>query len=350
MATRSRDVALGLAVAAARAGTTAVRIVTLPARVVVRSPAAAPFRGPAESLAATGREAEFRTRRRLESAAEEILDGPLPEASARALVEHHVARRVVAELRSSVDVEAVAAEALDSEATDRIVERVLASPAFGQRLGQVVEAVLTSPEVRAALTRQTTSVAEQAVLSARSRTAGADDTVESVAHHPIRRTPREPGPYAGVVSRAVALVVDAALAQLIYLTAIGVVALIVALAGRFGANWLVAAIAGVAWAVVVGAYFVGFWSMGGQTPGMQLMGVRVAGPAGRSPGVGRSIVRLIGLVLAIALLFLGFVPVLFDRRRRGLADYLAGTTVLYEGRRAEELESAPAELPVPRLT
>ena len=80
------------------------------------------------------------------------------------------------------------------------------------------------------------------------------------------------------------------------------------------------------------------------------MGVRVAGPTGRSPGVGRSIVRLIGLVLAIIPMFLGFLPVLFDRRRRGLPDYLAGTTVLYEGRRAEALERAPAELPVPRLT
>jgi uncharacterized RDD family membrane protein YckC len=40
-------------------------------------------------------------------------------------------------------------------------------------------------------------------------------------------------------------------------------------------------------------------------------------------------VRLLGLALAIVPLFAGFVPVLADGRRRGLHDYLAGTTVAY---------------------
>ncbi len=37
---------------------------------------------------------------------------------------------------------------------------------------------------------------------------------------------------------------------------------------------------------------------------------------------------MIGLVLSIVPLFAGFLPVLFDRRRRGLADMLAGTVVV----------------------
>jgi uncharacterized RDD family membrane protein YckC len=41
------------------------------------------------------------------------------------------------------------------------------------------------------------------------------------------------------------------------------------------------------------------------------------------------VVRLIGLGLAIVPLFLGFLPVLVDARRRGLHDFLAGTVVLY---------------------
>jgi hypothetical protein len=40
-------------------------------------------------------------------------------------------------------------------------------------------------------------------------------------------------------------------------------------------------------------------------------------------------VRLGGLVLAIIPLFLGFVPVLLDARRRALPDYLARTVVVY---------------------
>ena len=47
----------------------------------------------------------------------------------------------------------------------------------------------------------------------------------------------------------------------------------------------------------------------------------------------RSVVRVIGLGLAIVPLFLGFVPVLIDARRRGLHDFLAGTVVLYAGSR-----------------
>ena len=53
---------------------------------------------------------------------------------------------------------------------------------------------------------------------------------------------------------------------------------------------------------------------------------------GSPPSVGRALVRLVGLVLAIVPLFAGFLPVLFDRRRRGLQDYLARTVVLYADR------------------
>jgi uncharacterized RDD family membrane protein YckC len=45
---------------------------------------------------------------------------------------------------------------------------------------------------------------------------------------------------------------------------------------------------------------------------------------------GRAFVRALGLALAIIPCFLGFVPALFDRRRRALPDYLAGTVVVYD--------------------
>ncbi len=63
---------------------------------------------------------------------------------------------------------------------------------------------------------------------------------------------------------------------------------------------------------------------------MRLMRLRLETAAGGIPSVGRSILRLIGLVVSIAAFFIGFVPVLFDKRRRGLADFLAGTAVLYD--------------------
>ena len=54
-----------------------------------------------------------------------------------------------------------------------------------------------------------------------------------------------------------------------------------------------------------------------------------------SRGRGRSsIVRwlslIFGLAVAIIPCFAGFIPVLFDHRRRGLPDYVAGTVVVYD--------------------
>ena len=87
---------------------------------------------------------------------------------------------------------------------------------------------------------------------------------------------------------------------------------------------------GAGWLLVVATYFVGFWSSTGQTPGMRLMRLRVADPVGAPPSVWRSVVRLIGLALAIIPLFAGFLPVPFDDRRRALQDFLAHTVVLYD--------------------
>ena len=81
---------------------------------------------------------------------------------------------------------------------------------------------------------------------------------------------------------------------------------------------------------VAGGYFVLFWSAAGQTPGMRLMRLRVRRPEGGGLSVGRAIVRAIGLALAILPLFAGFLPALFDERRRALPDFLAGTVVVYD--------------------
>ena len=63
---------------------------------------------------------------------------------------------------------------------------------------------------------------------------------------------------------------------------------------------------------------------------MRLLRVPVIDGAGSAPGLGRSLVRLIGLSEAILLLFIGFLPVLVDDRRRALQDLLAGTAVVYD--------------------
>jgi len=104
--------------------------------------------------------------------------------------------------------------------------------------------------------------------------------------------------------------------------------LVASLVGGLRPSWLAELLSGVGWSISVGAYLVLFWNLAGQTPGMRVMRLRLANRSGDPPGVGRSLVRLIGLVLAIVPLFAGFLPVLVDGRRRALQDYLAGTTVV----------------------
>jgi uncharacterized RDD family membrane protein YckC len=137
-------------------------------------------------------------------------------------------------------------------------------------------------------------------------------------------------PYGGVATRAIGLAVDAAIAQAIVFAGGAVFALVGSLVVEVQLSTFAKVLAGCAWALVVGGYFVVFWSTVGQTPGMRLMGVHLVGPTGEPPGVVRSVVRLIGLALAIIPLFIGFLPALVDDRRRALPDFLAGTVVLYD--------------------
>ena len=152
-------------------------------------------------------------------------------------------------------------------------------------------------------------------------------------------------PYAGVATRAVALAIDAAVAHVIVFAGGAILALVGSLVTDVRLDTLGRVLAAAAWIAAVGAYFVLFWSTAGQTPGMRLMGLRVMTGSGVHPGVTRSSVRVVGLGLAIVPLFLGFLPVLVDARRRGVHDMLAGTVVLYAERElppAAEVAIAPA--------
>jgi uncharacterized RDD family membrane protein YckC len=134
-------------------------------------------------------------------------------------------------------------------------------------------------------------------------------------------------PEAGFASRGFALAVDAALVNLGFLAGVALVGLVASLAGGFP-TWLEAALSGAGFALAVAAYFTFFWSISGSTPGMALARLRVLRVDGRRLGPGRAFVRLVGLVLSIAILFLGFLPALVTDRRRALQDFLAGTIVV----------------------
>lgn len=250
------------------------------------------------------------------------LAGPLPDEIARSIVRHRVIDRVVAELASSGELDRLLSVALASPKALEFTDRVLASDATRHALREVA----ASPEVRDAIFRQTTGLFEDVLGIVRSSAVRLDDSVE----RPVRRRERpERTVCAGIVTRALALAVDVAATIGIHLLLVAVVALVASLVGGLRPQWLVGMLLGLGWILIAGGYFVLFWSTTGQTPGMRLFRLRVHS-RGAVPSVGRSIVRMVGLVLAIVPLFLGFVPVLFDERRRGLPDFLAGTVVEYE--------------------
>jgi uncharacterized RDD family membrane protein YckC len=266
----------------------------------------------------------------LETAAEDVLAspeagrildralaGPLPEELARSLARHNVIERVVQELVEMGELERVLGRALDSARSVEIVDQVIASEAFRAAL----ERSLSGPELRAAVASTSSGFAGQVAGSVRSAAARLDARISGST-----RTE-----FAGVASRGLALVVDACLVAVFSLLLGGAIGVVASLVGGIRPEWLAGALLGTGGAIVALGYFTLFWSAAGQTPGMRLAGVWVRGPGrdGRL-SVGRAFVRTVGLALAIIPCFLGFVPALFDSRRRALPDYLANTVVRYD--------------------
>ena len=299
--------------------------------------------GPARAAARSGRSA---LTGEAERAVDGTLAGPLPEAVARAIIDHRVLERMLAEALDASRPATVAEREETQELVDRLVERVLASPALeravvdtlGSRLTEdladrvvrseafrrALRDVLASPEIRHAMAKQTTGFGGEVVSAIRRRSDGLDDSLEVKRH----RGASEPSRFGGLATRGVGLVVDLVLAQLAFLAIGALVGLVASLVGTLRPAWLAGALVGAGWLIVVVAYFVGFWSSAGQTPGMRMMRLHVETGSGAVPGVLRSAVRFVGLLLAIVPFFAGFLPVLFDRRRRALQDYLAGTVVV----------------------
>jgi uncharacterized RDD family membrane protein YckC len=84
-----------------------------------------------------------------------------------------------------------------------------------------------------------------------------------------------------------------------------------------------------AWIVlVVGFYFVWFWTRGGQTLPMKTWHIRLVRHDGAAVGTARAIHRFVLALLGAAALGLGFLWALFDRDRQFLHDRLSGTALI----------------------
>jgi uncharacterized RDD family membrane protein YckC len=80
--------------------------------------------------------------------------------------------------------------------------------------------------------------------------------------------------------------------------------------------------------VLDAAYSVGFVGTCGQTPAMMLLRFRVLARDGGPVGYMRALARWFGSGAVLGTLGLGLLVMAFDRERRGLQDWIAGTRVV----------------------
>jgi uncharacterized RDD family membrane protein YckC len=137
--------------------------------------------------------------------------------------------------------------------------------------------------------------------------------------------------YAGLITRSIAFVIDAAIVNVIAILVAAAVALgMSVLPGQQRLRGLAIIIAGAVYVIWCIAYWATFWATTGQTPGDRVMHLRVVDMDGRRVHWLRSVVRVGATVLAALPLLAGFVPILFTPKRRGVHDWIAGTVVVYE--------------------
>lgn len=153
---------------------------------------------------------------------------------------------------------------------------------------------------------------------------------------------------AGLVSRAVAAVVDA-----VAVLGIGLAALLTAGVVRFaafgppfGIPALPRHLTTACGAVLAVAYLTAAWSTAGRTAGSLVMGLRVTGRTGAPVGLGRALLRAVLCVF----LPLGLLWIPFGRRRASVQDVLTATRVVHDWHRGPPGPPPPRRGPGTSIT
>jgi uncharacterized RDD family membrane protein YckC len=145
------------------------------------------------------------------------------------------------------------------------------------------------------------------------------------------RTVGRQGHYAGAVSRLVAFALDVGALWAAFAIGAAAIEAAVKLVTRhpyslFNHQVLSWILLGV-WAFF---YFTYQWAVSGKTLGMAIMGLQVVTAEGEPIHRGQAALRTIGLGLTLLTLGIGFLGIVFQRERRALDDFVAGTAVVYD--------------------
>ena len=135
-------------------------------------------------------------------------------------------------------------------------------------------------------------------------------------------------PYIGLVTRLIAFAIDAAVINGVAILVGAVISLVSSvLPASKERDKVLVAIGGAVFVLWMIGYFVAFWTTTGQTVGNRLMEIRVVREDGSRLRPRHAVMRLFGIVISWPLL-IGFLPILYTARRRGVPDWLAGTVVI----------------------
>jgi len=154
--------------------------------------------------------------------------------------------------------------------------------------------------------------------------------------------PEEPGgpapglEYGGFGPRLIAYLIDVVIVGIV-VTVIMLLAIAIGFAsgdlvvGQAPGNGAVAPliVGAVAVTVISISYFPWYWMHGGATPGMRMFGLRVVRDRdGGTISLGSAVARVIGMWVSSAVMYIGFIWVFVDKRRRGWHDLIGGTVVV----------------------
>lgn len=140
------------------------------------------------------------------------------------------------------------------------------------------------------------------------------------------------GRYAGPASRGTAVTIDAIVIVLLYYATIGLGSLVWALVNlrrptlpTFDSS---------VWAISFGCWIFLYtwlsWAAVGKTVGKAIMGLRIVTPHGRPIGWVRALRRIMGWLVCLLSLGIGFAWIVVSPTRRGWHDHIGGTCVVYD--------------------
>jgi uncharacterized RDD family membrane protein YckC len=259
------------------------------------------------------------------------LDEAVEEAILRALRSPAVGRAIERAMASHAE-----AVGLSSDELARIVKQVLESEAAEQAWGEVlasrevqmlIERIAVAPEIRSAIAAQGAGLITEIGVKLTRLTEAFDDALERIVR---RDQPDSETNQAGLATRLVAFAIDFGLLFAVYSLASGVIASVVSFAFGSSLSLVGAVVVGVIAYLLGGAVLVLFWSLGGQTPGMRFLSIRLLQDGSRDVTLGRAIKRVFALVVALLPLGLGYFWILRNPSRHAWHDTMTGTEVVYD--------------------